>query len=355
MRVSGLQFEAFGRVWADKAPRFLFWAGVLVLVLDSLVLAKWLGYISFPGEISPSYRLRLALKGQIEYYRSLSERYGVSSNPSVGERLAEMERAVARVRRVQQAYRVMISAAEVDEAVRTALRGSLTPQVEGVLASDPAIEEYRGEAELVVVKQASEAAVYPTDQGLRVEEETLRKLSNIPGLDIEPLYFRLTDGRLQAVTRSELLGKRLLLRRENQDLAAALRRTRQQVGEAELTGRGVIVEASDAPGGYLWVQIVHERDIREIVNALFAAGARGVQIGTERFGATSWVRCVGPVVVVDGQQVAANPITVLAVGDPERLRSSLKSIQEEFALTQKRLTVTPAESITLKPYRIPRA
>ena len=88
----------------------------------------------------------------------------------------------------------------------------------------------------------------------------------------------------------------------------------EESGTLPLEGPGVIVEAADAPGGYLWAEIVHDQDIREIVNSLYHAGAEGWRIGSWRLGTAGWVRCVGPVVVVNGETVAANPIVIRAVG-----------------------------------------
>jgi uncharacterized protein YlxW (UPF0749 family) len=134
---------------------------------------------------------------------------------------------------------------------------------------------------------------------------------------------------------------------ELEQLRKQLRKVQEASGLLPLEGPGVIVEAADAPGGYLWEEIVHDQDIREIVNNLHHAGAKGVEIGGRRLGTGGWVRCVGPVVVVNGETVAANPIVVKAVGDPAKLRESLEELQEVFARTGKRLDIEEKDSITL--------
>jgi len=50
----------------------------------------------------------------------------------------------------------------------------------------------------------------------------------------------------------------------------------RKAGYADLKGEGVIVKVFDLRGGYRNEDIVHDTDIRRIVNELFAAGAEGV-------------------------------------------------------------------------------
>ncbi len=331
----------------------LFFLSMVVVILQSLTFARMMGYIALPGEVSQGQRLRLALEGELSYYRDLAEKYRVSDSAAVLREIERMDSALAKVRTSKDAHGVMAVGGQVDTAIRTAVRERMRGKSEAILKADPAVSTYGQEAELLVVKQGGEVVVHPTDDSIKLKPTTITKLNELPGLDIEPLYFRLTHGKVTMISQRDLLQTGALLMRENRQLRQVLQTVREQVGSSEVSGRGIVAEASDAPGGYLWVQIVHERDIREIVNSLFGAGAEAVQIGSERFGATSWVRCVGPVVVVNGRQVAANPITVQAVGDPARLKASLSDLRREFELTQKHLDIREVERLTLNPYRIP--
>ena len=178
---------------------------------------------------------------------------------------------------------------------------------------------------------------------------TLEKLKGEPALAGmgELVTVEVAKGEARLVTHPRDLEYYQHLELELEQLQKQLRRVQKASGILPLEGQGIIVEAADAPGGYLWEEIVHDQDIREIINSLRHAGAKGIEIGGQRLGTDGWVRCVGPVVVVNGETVAANPIVVKAVGDPAGLRESLKELQEVFARTGKRLDIQERDSITL--------
>lgn len=96
-------------------------------------------------------------------------------------------------------------------------------------------------------------------------------------------------------------------------------------------GSGVIVSVhdsaerppTDAPTIVLQEYLAHDSDIRMVTNELRAAGAEIISVNDQRLIATSAIRCVGPVILVNGIQVAA-PFEIKAIGDPEILYSALK-------------------------------
>jgi len=96
-------------------------------------------------------------------------------------------------------------------------------------------------------------------------------------------------------------------------------------------GPGVIVKLDDskekrpagAPAIVLQEYLAHDSDIRTITNELRAAGAEVISVNDQRLISTSAIRCVGPVVLVNGIQVAA-PFEIKAIGDPDTLYSALK-------------------------------
>ena len=141
------------------------------------------------------------------------------------------------------------------------------------------------------------------------------------------------------------------LRHEIGLLRAELRETQSRAGFAEMVGPGVVVRAYDASEGYAWNQIVHERDIRDIVNRLCAAGSRGVEVGGERLIATSSIRCAGPVILVNHRSIAVNPVVIKAVGNPWKLAEALHPVGRDFQRLGKRLVIKIEDSITLPAYR----
>jgi uncharacterized protein YlxW (UPF0749 family) len=108
-------------------------------------------------------------------------------------------------------------------------------------------------------------------------------------------------------------------------------------GFTQLEGEGVTVTLTDAPvptgladlptGTTPDDFVVHQQDVEGVVNALWTGGADGLQIMDRRITNASAVRCVGNVIILDGQ-VYSPPFTITAVGDPERLRAALDESEQ---------------------------
>jgi uncharacterized protein YlxW (UPF0749 family) len=120
----------------------------------------------------------------------------------------------------------------------------------------------------------------------------------------------------------------------NTDVAAA-----QAAGElgklsaglVALTGPGVEITLDDAPrrpDGSLPIGarpddvVIHQSDVQAVVNAVWAAGADAVAIMDQRLIATSAVRCVGNVLLLQGRTYSP-PFVVTAIGDADAVRSQL--------------------------------
>ncbi|HEX6472211.1 MAG TPA: DUF881 domain-containing protein [Streptosporangiaceae bacterium] len=106
-----------------------------------------------------------------------------------------------------------------------------------------------------------------------------------------------------------------------------------RAGFTPLTGAGVRVTLDDAPPRRSGIDgrrpaataddlVVHQQDVQAVVNALWAGGARGLQIMDQRLISTSAVRCVGNTLILQGV-VYSPPFRITAVGDPGRLRAAL--------------------------------
>lgn len=115
------------------------------------------------------------------------------------------------------------------------------------------------------------------------------------------------------------------------DFQRLFEETKLFAGTSAVHGPGVVVLLKDSPkrttslmaqsdmGDY----IVHDRDVREVVNELFSAGAQAISVNGQRLISNSSIRCVGPVVHVNATPIAA-PFIVKAIGDPLTLENGLK-------------------------------
>jgi uncharacterized protein YlxW (UPF0749 family) len=108
-------------------------------------------------------------------------------------------------------------------------------------------------------------------------------------------------------------------------------------GFSEVEGPGVTVSLDDAPvpddladlpdGTTPDDFVVHQQDVEAVVNALWTGGAEAMQIMDRRITSVSAVRCVGNVIILDGQ-VYSPPFSITAIGSPARLTDALDTASE---------------------------
>ncbi len=68
--------------------------------------------------------------------------------------------------------------------------------------------------------------------------------------------------------------------------------------------------------------VVHQQDIQAVLNALWRAGAEGVQMQDQRLIATSAPRCVGNTLLLNGRTYSP-PYVITAIGDANAMQSAL--------------------------------
>jgi uncharacterized protein YlxW (UPF0749 family) len=113
--------------------------------------------------------------------------------------------------------------------------------------------------------------------------------------------------------------------------AAELRTLGAAAGTVAVGGPGLVVTVDDAPagsrtdegrGGAFGEGRVLDRDLQDLVNALWAAGAEAVAVNGLRLTSLSAIRSAGQAVLVDFRPVSP-PYVVEAVGDPAALELQL--------------------------------
>lgn len=113
-------------------------------------------------------------------------------------------------------------------------------------------------------------------------------------------------------------------------------------GLVGLSGPGVEITLDDAPTRADGVRpagampddlVIHQSDVQAVVNALWASGADGVAIMGKRLVATSAVRCVGNVLLLQGRTYSP-PFVVTAIGSGAAARSQLAASREVGILRQ---------------------
>lgn len=127
-------------------------------------------------------------------------------------------------------------------------------------------------------------------------------------------------------------------------------------GNSDLKGEGIIVTLTDGDkvldSSSRTDSLVHDSDVLTVVNELKAAGAEAISVNDQRIIATSAIRCVGPVIQVNYQKVAA-PFVIKAIGDSQYLESAI-NIKNGVADMLKELgigvNVSRQKNIEIKKY-----
>lgn len=167
----------------------------------------------------------------------------------------------------------------------------------------------------------------PSSQLRRQDNVRLRDLAVSESARVTQLQARLglAEQRVTALTDADSQSAQTALKQRAQQLG-------EQAGVTPMSGPGLKATLSDAPPRDPVVAspsnidpealIIHEEDIQAVVNALWRGGAKGVSIMGLRIIESSAVKCVGNVLLLQGQ-VFSPPYEIYAVGDPEALQSAL--------------------------------
>jgi len=100
-----------------------------------------------------------------------------------------------------------------------------------------------------------------------------------------------------------------------------LRTARVRIGRKVATV--IAIAAASLPEGFSADDIVvHQQDVQNVVNALWAGGAEAMMLMDQRVISTSAVRCVGNTLILQGR-VYSPPYVIQAIGDQSAMREAL--------------------------------
>lgn len=116
------------------------------------------------------------------------------------------------------------------------------------------------------------------------------------------------------------------------ELARSLQQQRLAAGMLPLKGPGLKIVTDDTslktlpPNEDANRFIVHEYELRDIVNFLWLRGAEAIAINGERIISTTSVYCVGTTILVNDTRLSP-PFEILAIGDPAALERAVNDPQ----------------------------
>jgi uncharacterized protein YlxW (UPF0749 family) len=124
-----------------------------------------------------------------------------------------------------------------------------------------------------------------------------------------------------------LRGKLDSVTSQAQSAQGRLTRYQTVAGFLPVTGPGVRVVVDDAPDGSA---LVRDRDLRPLVDGLWAAGAEAIAINGQRLTARTAIRNSGDAIHVNVRALSP-PYVVQAIGDPKTLQADLMQTSSGLA------------------------
>lgn len=177
-------------------------------------------------------------------------------------------------------------------------------------------------------------------------------------LELEQEELKRTVGRLreQLDVRQQELGAST---ETLEGLRTELIRHKMRAGLIDVRGPGLQVVLDDSqrpPGGNAKDYLIHDFDLRDVINVLWMAGAEAAAVNGERIVNGSSIYCVGSTVMVNDTRLSP-PYEISAIGDPIRMQdhlrnpgylADLKTRSSRFGL---RFETIRVDSMTVLAYR----
>jgi uncharacterized protein YlxW (UPF0749 family) len=177
-------------------------------------------------------------------------------------------------------------------------------------------------------------------------------------LELEQEELKRTVGRLRErldVRQQELGASTETL----EGLRTELVRHKTRAGLIDVRGPGLEVVLDDSqrpPGGNANDYLIHDFDLRDVINLLWMAGAEAAAVNGERIVNGSSVYCVGSTVMVNDTRLSP-PYAISAIGDPIHLQDYLQNpgylaeLKTRSSRLGLRFEITRVDSMTIPAYR----
>ncbi|MDW7738896.1 MAG: DUF881 domain-containing protein [Bacillota bacterium] len=325
---------------SDNSARHIYRSGKIQLIILIIVLVNTaliaLGYYFLIYRLTSTDTL-LAYKQELardiaDYNHRLAKDLGVNNLSSVREALAEYNYALDQAGNSEDLIQVILKQGQW--AQETIYRESDARLRDNILQAVRSDNQVRGTVErmhLFIRIENGNYTVYP-DQYL--ESATLQRINAllVPNRHYgnQHIDLEIFEGDCKLALPQTPEEQLSILNEDLSALRQQLHETRVEAGLADMAGPGITLYLYDAPDTQVSASLVHDADVRDIVNELFSAGAKGISVGGQRLTATSGIRCTGPLIMVNYRQIASNPVVIQAVGDPDLLISGLKIILNDL-------------------------
>lgn len=330
---------------------------IVLLVLDVLVIVRALDMIRFPFEISDVSISKQSAYALLESYEELADSARVIESESIMESLNGFKNAIDAASTSNQVAEAIGNWGGLIQDTVSREQELLWKNILlDILNKDAGVKSWKGSSAVIVV--TSEREGYGTT--LKIDDkqkilttatknelqsnELFRQLSQLVEIEV-------VNGKAQLLTPSTVMDKMQKLNAELEMLNDNLKSVRQLAGRTDLAGEGVIIRVYDVTGGYTWDEIVHDKDIRDIINELCFVGAKGIEVGNQRIVVGSSVRCVGPIILVNQRPISVNPVVIRAIGPANEMLVVLNKLKQRFDIFGKKLEAVKVDNLVISAYQ----
>jgi len=312
----------------------------IFLLVNIFFLARNLEYIYFPGELSALEKAQQASQSVIKYSEELADSYGVVNRKDVQEILARFKYEVEKADSSEEVASLMIDyGRQVQDVIFREMQNKRMNRILNVVNTQDLPEK----GNITITSIDSNLKFIDPENIL--SEDSRKKLEEITFN--QTIELKIKNKKATILTADDLFNQVDFLKTKVASLERQLKDLKEKAGYETLNREGVIIEVYDNNEGLESASIVHDSDIRDIVNELLIAGAEGIEVGGQRLTAVSSIRCVGPTVLVNNNPIPVNPVTIKAAGESDVLTSSLDIIKKQLKAFGIELIIKEKGNITL--------
>jgi uncharacterized protein YlxW (UPF0749 family) len=202
--------------------------------------------------------------------------------------------------------------------------------------------------------------------GIQVRSQRARGVTKA-GRQTSALIGMLTRSEAQLEQQREEIERLRLLLAEYEEEAASerglvrlMRTSRVALGMVAAKGPGIELEVSDSAmraGGDLGGEnlfVIHDFQLLQITNELWAAGAEAIALNGQRLTVGSAIACSARLIEVNGVAIAS-PFVFHAIGDKDKLISALNirgGVLDGLRVLEFPVKLTPKDEITVPPVAV---
>ncbi len=121
---------------------------------------------------------------------------------------------------------------------------------------------------------------------------------------------------------------------DSEEKTAQIKKNNLLLGLTDAQGKGIIIELADGKSNSQMLDasslLIHDGNLRDIVNELANAGAEAIEINGQRIVNSTYIVCAGNVILVNGEKISS-PCIIKAIGNQESLYGAVERAGRNFA------------------------